>query len=190
MPLRHAIDPHNQPHPQPFLERTMTDPAPEHHRPALGFQRLLDRLEPILGVIFMLVVLLNFASATGRYVAGTPIVGADEVQVFSMIWLIFLGAAMASLRRAHLRMDVLTMNLRPRLAWWRHLFEALLMLAACAVMVWVSFDFTLQIFGMEQRSDGADIPMWIPHSSVVLGFAGMLLSSLLELKALLAQRLS
>jgi TRAP-type C4-dicarboxylate transport system permease small subunit len=179
----------------------MTDPAPtlssedpvhppEHTRPALGFQRALDRLEPILGVVFMLVVLLNFASASGRYVAGAPIVGADEVQVFTMIWLIFLGAAMASLRRAHLRMDVLTMNLRPRWAWWRHLAEAALTLAACAVMVWVSSDFTYQIYTMEQRSDGAEIPMWIPHISVVVGFAGMLLSSLLELKALFAQRLS
>jgi TRAP-type C4-dicarboxylate transport system permease small subunit len=163
-------------------------PAEEVTRPSLGFHRLLDRLERIAGVLFIWVVLLNFASATGRYIAGTPITGADEVQVFTMIWLIFLGAVMAALRRAHLRMDVLTMNLSPRWAWWRHLTEALLMMAVCSVMVWVSSDFTYQIYSMEQKSDAAEIPMWIPHISVVIGFIGMLLCSLLEFKALLQQR--
>lgn len=163
-------------------------PSAQAHPTSAGFHRLLDRLERISGVIFILVVMLNFASAAGRYAAGTPIVGADEVQVFTMIWLIFLGAAIAAMRRAHLRMDVLTAYLSPELAWWRHLSEALLMLAACALMVWVSADFTLQIYNMEQKSDAAEIPMWLPHLSVVVGFVGMLLCSFLELKTLLTQR--
>jgi TRAP-type C4-dicarboxylate transport system permease small subunit len=163
--------------------------AAESHPPSLGFHRLLDRLERISGVVFILVVLLNFASAAGRYVAGTPILGADEVQVFTMIWLIFVGAAIAAMRRAHLRMDVLTAYLSPQLAWWRHVGEVLLMLAACALMVGVSADFTLQIYTMEQKSDAAEIPMWLPHLSVVVGFVGMLLCSLLELKTLITQRL-
>lgn len=159
-------------------------------RPAsLDFHRLLDRLERISGVIFILVVMLNFASAVGRYAAGTPILGADEVQVFTMIWLIFVGAAIAAMRRAHLRMDVLTASLSPRLAWWRDVCETLLMLAACALMVGVSADFTYQIYTMEQKSDAAEIPMWLPHISVVVGFLGMLLCSLLELKTLITQRI-
>lgn len=164
-------------------------PATEPHPSSRGLHRLLDRVERISGVVFILVVLLNFASAAGRYAAGAPILGADEVQVFTMIWLIFVGAAIAALRRAHLRMDVLTAYLSPRLAWWRHLCEALLMVAACALMVWVSCDFTYQIYSMEQKSDAAEIPMWLPHLSVVVGFVGMLLCSLLELKTLLTQRL-
>ena len=168
----------------------MTDHASTHEAtpPSLGFHRLLNRLERIAGVIFIGVVLLNFASATGRYAAGAPIMGADEVQVFTMIWLIFLGAAVAAFRRAHLRMDVLTAHLSTGWAWWRHMAEALLMMAICAVMVWVSSDFTFQIYNMEQKSDAAEIPMWIPHISVVIGFIGMLLCSLLELKALLHHR--
>jgi TRAP-type C4-dicarboxylate transport system permease small subunit len=55
-------------------------------------------------------------------------------------------------------------------------------------MVWVSADFTLQIYNMEQKSDAAEIPMWLPHLSVVVGFVGMLLCSFLELKTLLTQR--
>lgn len=157
-------------------------------RPSLGFHRALDRLDRVLGIIFIGVVLLNFASAASRYVAGRPIIGADEVQVYAMVWLVFLGAAMAAMRRAHLRMDVLTMNLRPVAAWWRTLAEMLLVLLSCGTMVWVSLQFTLQIHGMDQRSDAAEIPMWIPHLSVAVGFAGLALCALLELNQLLRHR--
>lgn len=156
--------------------------------PSLGFHRTLDRLDRLLGAIFIGVVLLNFASAASRYVAGRPIMGADEVQVYVMVWLVFLGAAMAAMRRAHLRMDVLTMNLRPVAAWWRTLGEMLLVLVTSATMVWVSAQFTLQIYGMDQRSDAAEIPMWIPHVSVAVGFTGLALCALLELRQLLGRR--
>jgi TRAP-type C4-dicarboxylate transport system permease small subunit len=55
-------------------------------------------------------------------------------------------------------------------------------------MVWVSAQFTLQIYGMDQRSDAAEIPMWIPHVSVAVGFTGLALCALLELRQLLGRR--
>jgi TRAP-type C4-dicarboxylate transport system permease small subunit len=149
--------------------------------------QLLIRLDRILGVIFILVVFLNFASAAGRYLGGRPIMGADEVQVFTMIWLIFMGAVLAAIRRAHLRMDVLSASLSPRLASIRHLGEAVLTFLVCGVMVWISLRFTLDIHAMEQKSDGAEIPMWIPHASAVVGFAGMAICALAELLNLIRQ---
>ncbi len=156
-------------------------------RPGLGLHRALDGLERVLGVIFVLVVLLNFASAAGRYLGGKAIVGADEVQVYVMIWLIFLGSAMAALRGSHLRMDVLTSSLRPRLAWWRSVVEMLLIVVVCGGMAVVSARFTLQIFEMGQASDAAEIPMWMPHLSVLVGFAGLAACGLFELVLLLRQ---
>lgn len=156
--------------------------------PSLGFHRALDRLDRVLGVVFIGVVALNFTSAASRYVAGRPIIGADEVQVYVMVWLVFMGAVMAAMRRAHLRMDVLTMNLGARPAWWRHVLEMLLALAVSATMVGVSSQFVWQIHGMDQRSDAAEIPMWLPHLSVALGFAGLALAAALELRLLLQHR--
>jgi TRAP-type transport system small permease protein len=156
--------------------------------PSLGFHRALDRADRITGISFMLVVGLNFASAASRYAAGRPIIGADEVQVFAMVWLIFLGAVMAAVRRAHLRMDVLTMGLAPRSAWIRTLAEMLLTLVTCVTMVVVSSQFAWQIHEFDQRSDAAEIPMWIPHISVAIGFLGVAVVSLLELNQLLRRR--
>jgi len=142
-----------------------------------NFHRLLGRLEQLFGLVFMAVVLLNFVSAASRYLGGRPLLGADEIQVYTMVWLIFMGAAVVGLRRMHLRMDVLTSGLGGRKARWRDGIESLLMTLTCATMAWVSAEFSWQIYGMEQRSDAASIPMWIPHLSAALGFCIMTLGS-------------
>lgn len=157
----------------------MSAPAPVSHTQSRWTG--LAGCERWLGVVFCGVVLLNFVSAAGRYLGGHALLGADEVQVYTMVWLLFLGAALAAVCGVHLRMDVLSMRLPPRLAAWRQHFEALLTLAVCAGMAWVSFDFMRQILAMEQRSDAAGIPMWIPHLSAAVGFAAMALQAAWQL---------
>ena len=43
----------------------------------------------------------------GRYLFGLSFLGSDEVQIFIMIGMTFLGAVVVSRRNMHLRMDVL-----------------------------------------------------------------------------------
>lgn len=147
-------------------------------------ERCLARIDQVFGCIFMVVVMLNFAGAASRYLGAGSIIGSEEVQVYAMVWLIFLGAAVTAFRRTHLRMDVLINDLAPGVVRWRLLLEILLILVVCSTMVWVSGQFTWQIFELEQKSDAAEIPMWIPHASVVMGFVGIVVCSLYELKLL------
>ncbi|MEY2685178.1 MAG: hypothetical protein RJA09_2322, partial [Pseudomonadota bacterium] len=105
------------------LSNPLTPPDPPVLAPlqtAEWLHRSLARLEWLFGLVFMGVVVLNFASAAGRYVLGLPIIGADEVQVYTMVWLIFMGAAIVGLRRLHLRMDVLVAHWDQRRALWRN----------------------------------------------------------------------
>jgi TRAP-type transport system small permease protein len=162
------------------LSNPLTPPDPPVLAPlktAEWLHRRLARLEWLFGLVFMGVVVLNFASAAGRYVLGLPIIGADEVQVYTMVWLIFMGAAIVGLRRLHLRMDVLVAHWDQRRALWRNALEALLTAATCGAVAWVSFGFAWHIHGMEQLSDAASIPMWIPHLSAGMGFGLMALGS-------------
>ena len=141
--------------------------------PVTGAARLSRGMDRLLGLVLCAIVVLNFISATLRYIAGRAILGADEVQVYAVVWLVFVGGAIVSWRRAHLRMDVLTASLRGRAARLRDLLENLLALAVCGAMSWVSLQFVLQIHGLGQHSDGAGIPMWIPHAAVLVGFVLM-----------------
>jgi len=150
---------------------TPSPAADEEQSHSQAAARLSRGLERLLGLIFCGVVLLNFVSAMTRYLGGGAILGADEVQVYAVVWLVFIGAAIVAWRGTHLRMDVFSTRLQGRAAALRHLLECLLALAVCGTMTWVSLRFVLQIHAMEQHSDGAGIPMWIPHSAVLVGFA-------------------
>lgn len=134
----------------------------------------MERMAPMerfLGLVFCGVVLLNFVSAMTRYLGGGAIVGADEVQVYAVIWLVFGAGAIVAWRGAHLRMDVFSARLQGRAAGLRDLLEQLLTLLVCAAMSWVSLRYVMQIHQLGQRSDGAGVPMWIAHAAVCFGFA-------------------
>jgi len=139
--------------------------------------RLSRGVDRLLGLVLCAVVGLNFVSAAARYLGGRAILGADELQVYAMVWLVFLGGAIVSWRNSHLRMDVLSSKAQSAAATLRDLFEGVLTLVVCGVMSWVSLLFVLQIHDMGQRSDGAGIPMWIPHAAVFVGFVLMTIAA-------------
>jgi len=69
---------------------------------------LLARIiELALALAFIVAVLLNFTNVLGRYLFGLSLLGSDEVQVFVMVAMTFLGAVVVTRRNEHLRMDVL-----------------------------------------------------------------------------------
>lgn len=172
--------------PSSLVEHDRMDPRTAPARPFIAqLSRGVDRL---LGLVLCAVVGLNFVSAAARYLGGRAILGADELQVYAMVWLVFLGAAIVSWRNTHLRMDVLSSKAQGAAATLRNVFEGALTLAVCGVMSGVSLLFVLQIHDMGQRSDGAGIPMWIPHAAVFVGFVLMTLAAAFGLfKRLLAR---
>ena len=153
---------------------------PDHSNSPLA-SRLSRGMDRLLGLVFCGVVLLNFVGATMRYLGGGAILGADEVQVYAVVWLVFIGAAIVAWRGAHLRMDVFSTRLKGPAARLRDLLESLLALAVCGTMSWVSLRFVMQIHEMGQRSDGAGIPMWAAHSAVLIGFALITLAAAFSL---------
>ena len=142
--------------------------------------RLMAAIERILALAFIVAVCLNFANVVGRYGFGTSIAGGDEVQVYIMVWMAFLGAVLVSWRGEHLRMDVLARGFSERARTALGRVELVLVIALAAFAVWQSWSYTQQIIAIGRRSDNAGIPMWIPHSAVGLGFALMLLVSILR----------
>src|SRR5947209_471943 len=72
-----------------------------------ALDRLARLIELVLALAFILAVLLNFSNVIGRYLFGLSLLGSDEVQVFIMVAMTFLGAVVVTRRNEHLRMDVL-----------------------------------------------------------------------------------
>lgn len=60
--------------------------------------RLMRVIERTLAYAFIVAVGLNFFNVVGRYVFGITILSADELQIFIMVFMAFLGAAVVAWR--------------------------------------------------------------------------------------------
>jgi TRAP-type C4-dicarboxylate transport system permease small subunit len=146
-----------------------------------AFKKIARCIELILATAFIVAVLLNFTNVVGRYLFGISLLGTDEVQVFIMVGMTFLGAAVVTLRDNHLRMDVLARLLPLPLQTVLRVAELLLLAALAAFVLTQSFFYARQMLRIGRASDMAGVPMWIPHGTVALGFGLILIIALWRL---------
>lgn len=147
--------------------------------------RILDRLtwwiERVLAYAFIAAVSLSFVNVVGRYGFGYTILSADELQIFIMIFMTFLGAAVVAWANQQLRMDVVV-NMLPRpVRWLLQIVELAVIVALCAFVAWNSTYYAGQMLLIGRVSDMARVPMWIPHGTVAVGFGLMALITFLQL---------
>ena len=135
-----------------------------------AFDHVARVIELALALAFILAVLLNFTNVIGRYLLGVSLLGSDEVQVFIMVAMTFLGAAVVTRRNRHLRMDALVRFMPAPVQVALSITEQLLLLVLAGFVLTQSYTYTRQMFQFGRTSDMAGVPMWIPHGTVVLGF--------------------
>jgi C4-dicarboxylate transporter, DctQ subunit len=138
-------------------------------------------LSRLVGVALIVAVLINVVNVVGRYVFDHALTGADDLEIYLMICIAFSGGLIAHIRQRHLRMDVLSRHLPPVLGRLVKGAEALLAIAVCGMMTWVSWNYTLKIFRIGSHSENAHIAMWIPHSLLAVSFTLMTLAGLARL---------
>ncbi len=143
---------------------------------ALG--RLMRGIERVLAVALLLTIALNFANVVARYLFGHTLVAADEVQTYTMAWIAFLGAAAVAWHGEHLRMDIFFRKCAPGVQLWLARFEALLIVVVVSFALWQSVRYVRSMVQLGANSPTAQIPMWLPHSGVAVGFALMLVVAL------------
>ena len=145
------------------------------NRAHLMIERILDRavamLLRVLALAFILAVLLNFANVIGRYVLGSSILWADEVEMLILVLITFLGTIVVSWRRQHLRMDVIFQMLPERLRIVIRSIEMIVVVVLAALVASQSYAYAAQMLMLGRVSDNAGIPMWMPHMAVAAGFA-------------------
>ena len=127
-------------------------------------------LEIALALALIAAVVLNFVNVVGRYGFGRSFIAADELQTYIMVYLAFLGAALASWRGLHLRMDVLSKNLPLKVQNLLFWVELPLTVGLGSLVTWVAARYVMQMYSLGVKSQTAQVPMWIPHLAIALGF--------------------
>ena len=146
-----------------------------------AFDRAARAIELVLAIAFIFAVVLNFTNVVGRYLFGISLLGSDEVQVFIIVCVTFLGAAVVTRRNQHLRMDVLLQFMPQSLRLALRVAEQLLLIAIAGFVLTQSFFYAKQMLRIGRTSDMAGVPMWIPHGAVAAGFTLILIVTIWRL---------
>lgn len=151
-------------------------------------ERLMRWIERALAYAFIAAVILNFINVVGRYVYGSTILSADEIQIFIMVFMTFLGAAVVAWRNQHLRMDVVVNALPLPARQLIKIVELAVIVVLTGFVLWNSTSYAEQMFDIGRVSDMAEVPMWIPHGAVAAGFGLMAFIVCLRLAQILSGR--
>ena len=154
-----------------------------------GVGYILTGVRSIVGALLLGGLALNVANIVGRYLLHKPIIAAEELLSFSMVWCIFLGAVLVTWDGRHLRMDILYYFLPGRI---RRILSAVVILVFVAVgsIVAVQSWRIVELVGrLSEVSVVAEVPMTVPWASIPISFALMVCLVVLRARTILSGRL-
>jgi TRAP-type C4-dicarboxylate transport system permease small subunit len=157
------------PAPQPARETGLVQGAAL----AAGFVARAVRM--LLGLLLLAMVLLNVANALARYLLGQAIAGSDELLVFGMVWLVFLGTAFVTADRRQLSFDVILQRLPRRARAVVRLAGDLIAVGLLGFVTLQSYQVVERLWTLGQWSMSATVPTYVPHSAILVGFGLTLL---------------
>lgn len=154
----------------------MTSAAARKRTPPRSYLKLIraiDRFTELTGYVFVIpivpLVLANVVEVFARYVLRSPTIWALDVTTMSYASLFMLGAALALLKGAHVRTDILWERFSDRKKGMVDtLAFALFFLPTMAVLFFISIDDFLYAVSIDERSSsGAWTPILWPLRGVI-----------------------
>lgn len=98
--------------------------------------RFLTRLVEIFIVVDLAILTgLVFLNVALRYLANTGIMMTEELSLYMLIWLVYMGAILAFAENSHISVDLLSRKLSPAMQKIARLLCDILMLAACVMLL-------------------------------------------------------
>lgn len=124
----------------------------------------------VIGAMILIGIVINFANVIGRYFFLEPIIWAEEIMIYIMVWTVFIGSVLVSFEGQHLKMDFFSIMLPSP---WKEIINGIATVAVLAVCIFVipqNWTVVELMWNNDQRSVVAEIPMVIPHFALLLGF--------------------
>ncbi|HWV08850.1 TRAP transporter small permease subunit [Pseudomonas sp.] len=117
-----------------------------------------------------------------RYLFKSPTIWQTEVVVFSATAAIFIGAPYVLMKKGHVGVDVVELLLSSGKRRWLRLLSSLLGLLFCALMSIASAIYVFEAWeGGWTTPTITAIPLWIPATPMLVGFALLCLQYVVEI---------
>jgi C4-dicarboxylate transporter DctQ subunit len=134
-------------------------------------RKLWDNLEEHLILILLpCMTLVVLAATLARYSGWFSMFWGEELARYMMVYLGYLGIALAMKRRVHIGVTALTDKIQNRQGKRVLLvFQTLILLLFCGVISRFLFSIIARQHSIGQVSPALEIPIWIPYAAVPLG---------------------
>jgi len=116
--------------------------------------RVLGWLATIAGMSLSLLV---FLSVVMRYLLGSPFYFTDELVGLLFCTMSFLAFPIAENQGLHIRLEMLTKHLKPKVRLVANLFSLIVLLCFCGVLFYHGFNYMLFSYRINARTDASDL---------------------------------
>jgi C4-dicarboxylate transporter DctQ subunit len=138
-----------------------------------GVRALLAILRVLAGALLIASVALNFANVIGRYFFSASIYWAEEAMLFLMVGCVFLGNGVVAWYGRQIRMDVIVAMMPAKVRDALHLFSELVLIVTALTVVVFAWPVIRDLYDFDQRSQSADVPLFIPQALIPIGLSIM-----------------
>ena len=128
-----------------------------------------DLIRGLITFLLVVAVVFNCANIVGRYVFLHPFVSAEEIILFLLVGVVFLGNSIVAFEGRQLRMDVFLIMLPPKARFGLETIAELLAIFMSLTIIVVGWPAMQMLIEFDQRSQAADIPLAIPQALIPLG---------------------
>jgi C4-dicarboxylate transporter DctQ subunit len=152
-----------------------TKPAPAHKKEKKVLTRIIEKVSVIsgwlsgigiyimVGIIFLDVILRYF------FKSGTNV--SDDVSVYAMVFVAFVGAAWTTKLGKHVSVDILFQRFPKTTQVWVHAITTCVSTLILFVVSWSTVNWVIYLRINGWSSVGMmNEPMWIPLSAIPIGF--------------------
>ena len=137
----------------------------------------------IIGSLVLFGIAVNFGNVVGRYVFLSPIIWAEEIMIYIMVWTVFVGSILVTWEGRHLKMDFFTILLPSPFKEILNFLGVITFIAVCYFVLPQNWKVVEMMFRLDQRSVVSEIPMVIPHFALLLGFSLMLVAIIFRFRS-------
>ncbi|MBO8415039.1 MAG: TRAP transporter small permease [Proteobacteria bacterium] len=140
--------------------------------------KILSNLDLVLaGIAFTILVAVTFGGVIFRYLLSSPIMWAEEVQLWCFLWITFLGAGAAFRYGSHVAVeivfDILPKNVQKVLTVINYLIVMGILIYVC----FLGFDLLSLMLKIHKTTAILRVPMWFINAIVPLGCVTMMIST-------------
>ncbi|MEX2034796.1 MAG: TRAP transporter small permease [Xanthobacteraceae bacterium] len=138
-----------------------------------GVRWLVSILRVLAGVLLVASISLNFANVIGRYFFNVSIFWAEEVMLFLMVGCVFLGNGVVAWSGRQIRMDVIVAMMPGKVRDALNLLAELVFILTAMMILTFSLPVIRDLYEFDQRSQSAEVPLYIPQALIPIGLSIM-----------------